>query len=389
MRVAIVGGGVIGLCCAWSLKRRGAEVTVIERGRCGEGASHGNAGWITPVLSAPVPGPGVMRQAARWMRDPESPLYVRPRPDPAFLAWSWRFARACRPGPHAAGTAATAALADGTARLFEELRREIAFELHADGLLFAALAPGKLGGFPGRRLSREQLRDFEPALSGAVAEGLFSPGELHVRPETLVAGLAAALRDDIEEGREVSDLRDLDGYDRVVVAAGVHTRRFVALPLLGAKGYSITVEPAEDPPRRPLYLYEIKVGVSPFEGALRLAGTLELGTDDLSVDERRVGAIARGAQKYLPGRFEGVQWAGMRPLVPDGLPVIGRVDERVYVATGHSMLGITLAPATGEALAPYVLTGERPAVLGPLGPERFTSGRAAAATRRFRSSAAC
>jgi D-amino-acid dehydrogenase len=372
MRVAIVGAGAVGLSCAWSLKRRGADVTVIERGRAGQEASAGNAGWITPILSAPVPAPGVMRQSARWMLDPESPLYVRPSLHPEFLRWSWRFALACRPWAHAAGTAATAALAATTLDAFDLMRAEgVQFEMHSDGLLFVALQEGKLHEFPGTRLSRAQVRDFEPALSGDVAEGVFAPEERHVRPESLVAGLAAALAADLEENRTVADLRELGDFDAVVVAAGVHTKRLVKLPLMAAKGYSITAS-LPDMPQRPLYLYEIKVGASPFDGAFRLAGTLELGPEDLNVDERRVEAIRRGAEKYLGVRLEGETWAGLRPLVPDGLPVIGRVDERTFVATGHSMLGITLAPATGEALAQYVLTGEKPPVLEPLGPERFT-----------------
>jgi D-amino-acid dehydrogenase len=372
MRVAIVGGGVVGLCCAWSLRRRGAQVTILERGRCGEGASWGNAGWITPILSAPVPAPGVMRQAAGWMLDPESPLYVRPSLHPAFLRWSYAFARACRPARARAGTAATAALAATALDCFDLLRAEgTEFEMHSEGLLFVARTPGLLGEYPGRRLSGSELRDFEPALSPSVVEGVHAVDERHVRPESLVAGLIASLHDDIEEGREVTDLRELLDFDRVVVAAGVHTKRLVPLPLVAAKGYSITA-PLPEPPARPLYLYEIKVGASPFGGGFRLAGTLELGPEDLSLNARRIEAIRRGAGSYLRTPLEGGElWAGLRPLLPDGLPAIGRVDERTFVATGHSMLGITLGPPTGEALAPYVLTGEEPAVLRPLRPTRF------------------
>src|SRR3954451_1285472 len=106
MRTVVVGGGVIGLATAWSLARRGADVAVVERDRCGAATSSGNAGWIPPGLSAPIPGPGVLRQAARWMLDSRSPLLVRPRADLEFLRWTWRFARSCRAGAHRAGTAA-------------------------------------------------------------------------------------------------------------------------------------------------------------------------------------------------------------------------------------------------------------------------------------------
>src|SRR4051812_16204410 len=111
MRVLVIGGGGVGLARAPAPPGGGAPGTIVRRDRCGAATSAGNAGWITPGLSAPIPAPGVMRQAARWMLDPESPLFVRPRLDRAFLSWSWRFARSCTPAAHRAGTIATLGLA--------------------------------------------------------------------------------------------------------------------------------------------------------------------------------------------------------------------------------------------------------------------------------------
>jgi D-amino-acid dehydrogenase len=211
-----------------------------------------------------------------------------------------------------------------------------------------------------------------------------------------MAGLAARLRDAgvrIHERSPVERIRSTpDGWtvetpegrldaDAVVVAAGVWSHEVLAplgvrLPLEAAKGYSVTARGSGVRPRRPLYLTEAKVGASPFHGALRLAGTLELGGLDASLDQARVDAVARAATGYLrdwqpvDGR---VDWAGLRPLAPDGLPIIGAVDGHagLFVATGHGMMGITLAPGTGEALAPLVLTGERSPQIEPLGLERF------------------
>jgi D-amino-acid dehydrogenase len=413
MRTVVVGGGVIGLATAWSLARRGADVVVVERDRCGAATSAGNAGWITPGLSAPVPAPGVMRQAARWMLDADSPLLVRPRLDLDFLRWSWRFARSCRPGPHRAGTAATLALAHDTPAQFDLLRDEgVAFEMHCDGLLYLVRDARELDGwlnayaeleslgFDGALtvLDRSGAQALEPAVDEGVAGGLLAGRERHVRPESLSAGLLDDLRRravTIEEGVAIERLVPRgDGWrleaqsgaldaDRVVVAAGVWSRDLlrtagVRIALEAAKGYSITWPAGDRRPRRPLYMTEAKLGASPFaDGTLRLAGTLELAGLDLTVNRARIDAIARAAKLYLrDGRPSAsrVDWAGLRPLAPDGLPIVGEARPGLFVATGHAMLGITLAPATGEALAPLVLgEHERPRLDG-LEPARFDHG---------------
>jgi D-amino-acid dehydrogenase len=411
MRVAIIGGGVIGLCSAHALRKRGADVVVLERQTCGAGASRGNAGWVTPGLSAPIPAPGVLRQAARWMLDQESPLLVRPRADAAFLRWSYAFWRACGAEVHRAGTAATLALAQDAGARLDELRADgVRFEMHDDGLLFlvrddehleawrdAYAILGELGfdGAP-QVLDRAGVLELEPSAGDGVVAGLLGARERHVRPESVIKGLCAALGDAVHEQAEVIGLfRRGDDWrvetttgayeaDRVVVAAGAWSGPLLAglgtrLPLEAAKGYSITADRGTGAPRRPLYLTEAKVGVSPYEDAVRIAGTLELAGLDLSIDHKRLGAVERAARAYLPGWQPGaarVEWAGLRPLAPDGLPVVGAVPghDGLFVATGHGMLGITLAPATGEALAPLVLDEPSP-ILEPFAPARFARRR--------------
>ena len=411
MRVVVVGGGVIGLAVAHALRRRGAEVTVVDRDRCGASASWGNTGWVTPGLAAPVPAPGVVRQALRWMLDRESPFLVRPRLTPAFLAWCVRFWRATSEARYGDGLRATLDLARPTTELFDALRADgVRFEMHSDGLLYLVRSADALAGwramyeelaqlgFDGQvtELDGAEVRAIEPSVGDHVAAGLLARVERHVRPETLTAGLAASLRAAgarLEEEAEVTALRPARGgwrvetragaieADRAVVAAGVWTRELLAplglrLPFEAAKGYSITVPANGDGPRHPLYLTEIKVGVSPFEGAVRLAGTLELAGLDLRLNRRRIDAIAAHASAYLNGSLAHgptVEWAGLRPLTADGLPVIGAVPGHrgLYVATGHHLLGITLAPATAEALAPLVLEDRLVDVLRPLSPGRF------------------
>jgi D-amino-acid dehydrogenase len=386
-------------------------VTIVEGGRCGAAASAGNAGWVTPGLAAPIPAPGVIRQALRWMLDPDSPLLVRARLEPSFLAWMWRFARSCRPGPHRFGTAATLALGSDAPERFDELRADgIEFEMHEDGLLYLVRSARALPewiemyrdleelGFraPLRILDRDDVRELEPTVSASVAAGLLDGRERHVRPESLTAGLVRALRArgvEVFEDTVVERLVAQPGgwtadtsqgpldADRVLVAAGVWTRELLAalgvrFPLEAAKGYSITVPRNGCVPKRPLYLTEIKVGTSPFDTGIRLAGTLELTGIDLTINRRRIRAIAKGASAYLHDWAPdgtSVEWAGLRPVAPDGLPIIGAVPghEGLFVATGHAMNGITLAPSTGAALAPLIVDDELDPALEPLGVGRF------------------
>lgn len=406
MRVAVVGGGAVGLACAWYLRREGADVVLLERGRCGEGASLGNAGWITPGLSNPIPAPGVMAQALRWLAKKDSPLLLRPRLDLAFAAWCWRFMRSSGRERYLEGMRALLALNRRTLELFDGLRADgVEFEMHEDGLLFlflsaraveeeeAVLADLVREGYPGdvRPLSTQEAQALEPAVSDAVAGAIHLPAERHVRPETLCAGLATALRTAGAEVREGADVRALErrggewrlragaedvAVDRVVVAAGAWTGPMlrplgVRIRQEAAKGYSVTAVGEGTPPRFPLYFGEAKVGCSPFVVGVRLAGTLELGGLDLSIDPRRLAAVSRSASTYLrgwrPERPE-LEWAGLRPLPADSLPLVGGVPghDGLFVATGHGMLGITLAPATGAALAPLVLGGRLEPELVPL-----------------------
>jgi D-amino-acid dehydrogenase len=389
-RTIVIGAGVIGLACARELRKRGDDVLVVDRGRPGAACSSGNAGWVVPAMSAPIPAPGLVGTSLRWMLRRDSPLYIRPRLDPRFAGWLWRFWRNCRPGPHRAGLNAVAGLNRRTMALFDELRADgVDFEMHRRGLLYLGLSResvahaahevqqlGQIGYLLPDILSADEVRDLEPAVSRAVAGGFLLPDERHVRPESLTAGLVRALTEHdvtIESDIDVigADLRDggvtavrTNGgsleVERVLIAAGAWTGelagRFGArLPIEAGKGYSITVDQPERPPDHPLDLIEARVACTPFDGALRLAGTMELSGTNLTLRAERVDAIRRAGKRYLGRSWSGGReqvWVGMRPLTPDGLPVIGRLPglANAWVASGHAMLGVTLAPATAEVV---------------------------------------
>jgi len=408
MKIAVVGGGVIGLACADRFKQAGADTVVLERDRLGQATSAGNAGWVTPILSTPVPGPGVLYRALRWMLDPASPLRIQPRLDLAFASWCLRFARNCTDKRFTAGARALLELNARTLALFDQLRSEgVDFEMHQTGLVIATLSESELEkewklftklrqlGYAGRLdlLGGAEVRRLEPSLATTVVGGIYAADERHVRPETLTRALAQRLRTSGAELREgvlvTRVVRSGSGWtvevqngepvraDRVVVAAGVWTRHLLAelgsrLPLEGAKGYSLTSANGHEL-QHAVMLHEAKVGCSPFAGGLRLAGTLELSGENLTLNRRRLNSIADAARRYFGFALAGsLEWAGLRPLLPDGLPAIGRVPtaDGVFVATGHAMLGVTLAPATAEALAPLVLEDRELPVLAPFRVDR-------------------
>lgn len=407
----VIGGGAIGLGTAYELCRAGARVTVVEQGLIGSGASLGNAGWISPALcSIPVPGPGVVGQALRWMLRPNSPFLLRPRLDPRFLRWLWAFRRACAPGPFAAGMQAFAEHNLGAAAALERWQEQgVQFEHSRSGIVFAALTEAayeqehalyaqlRAIGFPVdfEVLDGDGLRQREPALSSAVVAGMVSSGEWQVRPESLLAGLADAIR---REGGTIHEqvgvaaiVPDRTSWrvststgsiraDSVVVATGSSAPELLRplgyrLPIEAAKGYSLTAAGEGIRPVHSIYLLEAKIACSPYADAVRLAGTLELAGIDLSLNRRRLDAVARAASAYLRWRpgDSCVEWAGLRPFAPDGLPVVGAVPRQrgLFVSTGHGMSGITLAAVSANLLAQSIIEGSVPPQLVPFSPGRF------------------
>lgn len=408
----VVGAGVIGLACAYALRLRGRDVIVLERAQPGEACSKGNAGWITPSLSEPLPAPGLTWRSLKWMLRADSPLYISPLAAPSLARWLWRFGRHCNERDFVRGLRAVAMLGQRSFAAFDRLVREgVSFELHRDGLLFVFQSEAKLaetlrelehqrefGYATPARLDGAAVRRLEPAISDRVCGGFFVSEERHVRPETLCAGYVAKLREldveirsDIEvtgarlAGGRVSGIETSAGpieAEQVLIAAGAWSGELaaalgVALPVQAGKGYSITLEGEGPRIGRPLYLGESRIGCSPFDGGVRFAGTMELSGVNLRLDPRRVRGIRRGLARYLATPIAddaGIEWVGMRPLTPDGLPLLGRLPgfENIFVATGHAMLGITLAPATAELVAD-VMTGSAAsdALLAPFDPGRF------------------
>jgi D-amino-acid dehydrogenase len=394
---------------AVELARRGAQVTVLERDQVGYGCSYGNAGWLTPSQAVPLANPSMLLKSFKWMLDPESPLYIQPRPDPAFVRWLLEFLLASRKEKFERGAAALVELCRVSVDLWEEVAKRspgsFGFERH--GLLAVyesaeSLEAARKGvdlvsesGVRAERWTADDVREKEPAIIGPQVGGYFYPDDAHCEPYLAVKALEAEARalgvqflEDTEVfrisngagPRRMTTTRGDITAEQIVIATGPWSEALgrmlgLRLPVIGAKGYSVVLPPAEPQPKRSIYLIERKIAVNPHHDSLRIAGTLELVRNDFSINARRVDVIVRGAKGMLnigdqPKPKE--IWRGLRPCTPDGMPVIGRAKGRgdVWLATGHQMAGLKTAPGTGVLLA-QLMTGETPR----FDPEPFRADR--------------
>jgi D-amino-acid dehydrogenase len=409
--VLVIGGGVIGVCTAYALQRRGVRTTLLERGEICSGASHGNGGWIFPSESAPIPGPGVIRRSLPWLLDPESPLYIAPRPRLSLLRWMWKFRGACNETDMRRSFGLRRALSLASLEIYEQLAaiEGLEFGFQQRGLTLAFRTREALiqsqqdvelleaDGGNAKWLSASELCQRNPALSPNLAGGIELPADAHITPGDFVRNLAIEL-----EGRGVAihpntEVLDIEWSRRapvcvrttrgdftaseVVLAAGawsasLGSRLGLRVPVEAAKGYSITVERPEDYPEAPVMLAEAKVFVTPMGAMLRIGGTLELAGLDLGINRRRLDAVSHAARTYMPRLPPSPTieiWRGLRPLTPDDLPVIGRPRNTtgLILATGHGMSGISQGPMTGELVA-QLATGEYPSIdLSSFSPDRF------------------
>jgi D-amino-acid dehydrogenase len=404
--VTIIGGGAIGACAALELARAGASVVVLERGAgLASGCSAGNAGIVGAGHVAPLADPAAMRDGLKWMTRRDSPFYARPHP--RVLSWMARFAAATTPGRFRRAGALLGDLAARSAAMHAALddagldagyARRGMLNLFESERAFAAAREDTADDPHAQIVAPDELASLLPLLTGSYAGAILQRDEAHCDPLRFVRSIAAAATElgvEFRTGVEVLDIRRRgDRIDdlwttagtlrtaEVVVAAGVWTRALARqlgarLPLEAGKGYHVDVASHDGDPGLPVWLHEHRVVITPLDGRIRMAGTLELTADDHGVSSRRVEAIVaatRGALPAIAARPALDVWRGLRPCTPDGLPIIGRpaAISNAILATGHGMWGLQLAPLTGR-LVGQIATGEAPEHdITRLGPDRFS-----------------
>lgn len=408
--VLILGGGVIGLSCALFLIKQGRTVRILEKNKVGAATSHGNCGTITPSHTLPLPAPGMVVKALKYMAQADAPFYVKPSTDLALLEWLLRFSLHCNEKDMRKGALAKSNLLNQSRALLEDIivEHQLDCDFSASGVMYAfnsqlgfdemqqELAILQECGIHSEKLDAQQLALREPALKPMVG-GIFFPNDAHFRPDKYCAELARVVVKKggiIEENCTVESLRVIAGNidsvhtskgkfsaPSVVMAMAVWSSAIaksidVNLPVQPGKGYSITYNKPSIIPSTPLSLYESSVCVTAWPKGFRLGSTMEFSGFDDSLNAKRLAALEKGAREYLIepiGSEVQEQWYGWRPMTYDDLPIISKSPkhENLFIATGHGMLGMSMSAITGQLIA-ELITGQTPTCdLKPFSAGRF------------------
>lgn len=421
--VVVVGAGIVGASTAWHLAKKGFDVTVVDRETpraIADGASGGNAGLLS-IGHYPLTRPGVSMRGLKWMFSRTAPLYIKPRLDRELVAWLWNFHLHCNKRHLDRCMAVLCAMGWQTLEVLEGMLAEesIDCDYARDGWLDVVMKPENMAhaeaearslekfGYAWERLDGDALRRRDPCFKGDVAGAIHMKDSAHCAPNDLIAGLVRALPkhgvtvwfDSGVKGFRQARSGAVTGVllengemlaaDAVVLAAGVWSDALgrlagVAIPMQGARGYHLQFDyPAVNPPPMPstgMVLHETFVAITPMERSgqrqLRLAGTLEIGPLGEPWMRERLEMLVKGSTAYLNGLEAlkpAAEWAGYRPCTSDGMPAIGGVRTKpgLFIATGHAMMGMTLGPVTGKAMA-QIVAGEKPCFdVAMLDPARF------------------
>ncbi|MBS1558855.1 MAG: FAD-dependent oxidoreductase [Bacteroidetes bacterium] len=412
-KIGIIGGGIIGLSSAYYLNQSGHDITVIDSGDLQNGCSHGNAGMIVPSHFIPLAAPGMVAKGIRWMFNSSSPFYVKPRLHGDLLRWGFLFLKNANEKHVAAAIPALKELSLLSKIHYQQLARDLPFNFgyHERGLLMlyqtqeAEREESETAhrandiGITAKILSGEEVQQLEPHVKVNVRGGIYFPGDAHLTPHQLFNGLKLYLQragvtfvphsavSKFEfHGNSIQSVLAGDHFfslDQIVLAAGswsglIAKQLALTLPMQGGKGYSFTLPEVEKNVQIPSIFLEARVAVTPMENSLRFGGTMEIAGLNHSVNLKRVKGIVDSIPKYYPEMKVGMPlvenvWHGLRPCSPDGLPYIGRSTKikNLVIATGHSMMGLSLAPATGKLVSEIIDEKKTSMALTAFSPERF------------------
>jgi D-amino-acid dehydrogenase len=419
MRVVILGSGVIGVTSAYYLAKAGHDVTVLDR-QAGPAleTSFANAGQISPGYASPWAAPGIPLKAMKWMLQRHAPLSITPDGTLFQLQWMWQMLQNCNAERYAVNKERMVRLAEYSRDCFKALRAStgIEYEGRQQGTtqLFRTqeqmdaaakdIAVLEETGVPYELLSREQLISAEPGLArNKLVGGLRLPNDetgdcqlFTTRLTAMAEQLGVKFRYGVDitglvsEGEQIKGVQcgpELVTADSYVVAMGAYStallKQLVHIPVYPLKGYSITVPivNADAAPVSTILDETYKIAVTRFDDRIRVGGMAEIAGFDRTLNPRRRETLEMVVNDLFPGAGDTAQasfWTGLRPMTPDGTPIVGRTGLRnLYINTGHGTLGWTMSCGSAQLLSDLI-SSRRPAIRADdLSVSRYSTERGA------------
>ncbi len=412
--VVVIGGGIIGLSSAFYLQQSGHRVTVIDKGDFSDNCSFGNAGYVCPSHFIPLATPGIVWKGLKWMLNSRSPFYVRPSLDRSLFDWGFKFIKSATKKKVEAAAIPLIDIAKlsqleyeawsalpGLNFSYEKKGLFEIFQTHSVAAHAAeTIAKAKELGLDVALLSYEELQKMEPQTKINALGAIFFRSDAHLYPNKLMKDLLTHLGNN---GVRLISNEEVKGFDKrgkviakvitsnnnyeadeVVIATGAWSRGMAAMlntriPMMPGRGYSLTLENSGYHLNHPAILVEGRVAVTPMDkNKIRFGGTMEVVPVTAAPRYHRMEGILNSVKRFFP-EFDVAMpstdklWYGYRPCSADGLPYIGRIKsyENVIVATGHSMLGLSLGAGTGKLVSELI--NEKPASINiaPFAVERF------------------
>jgi len=413
--VIVAGGGIIGLSSAYYLQQAGYNVTVLDRSDFLDNCSYGNCGYVCPSHFIPLATPGIVKQGLKWMLNSQSPFYVQPRLSRSLIDWGLKFMKSATKEHVERSALPLRDIALLSQQEYEQVWfRQPVFDVAYEhkGLLEIFQTPEAAGharhtvekahdlGLDATLLSYDEMQAREPHTRINGLGAIFFKCDAHLYPNRLMQVLIDLLRSrgvNLVPNEEVLRFETANGAvrrvitskqaytaDAVVLATGSWSREVAAqldtrLPLMPGRGYSVTLENSPYHVNYPAILVEGRAAITPMDGnKIRFGGTMEITSTSTPPRYSRVRGILNAVKRFFP-EFdvpmppEEKIWYGYRPCSADGLPYIGKIGKynNVVVATGHSMLGLSLGAGTGKLVSEMVEGRTTSIDVSPFAVERF------------------